>query len=888
MTTNDAAAGPTELGRSVLINPGDPSPAPWAHCRRIPADLVADASASHDPRHPGVVDLHRAWTRREPLVIEAPTVPSPTPVSAGQEFWTLHPGTELPGDRMRFFLTANAIDRRDDNTTWPLLDDAVAFGARPGGTGDITMPDGTSALLDGGPLEWLDTDTAVIPRLHMARGTLGVLDGRVAAPRELADDQRRAVEHGRGAARVIAPAGSGKTRVLTERMRLLVRSGLSPAAVTLVAYNVRAQAEMEARLADLDGVRVSTLHALAYRILGAANPGAARPQVPNERDIRRLLGGLVPEARRRADHDAMEAWVDAVTVCRDTLTAPADVAQMFDGVDDLERVVVAYRHALRREHLVDYPDMVLQACEALLANPSFLWRMRSEVGMLLIDEFQDLTPSLMLMVRLLAGPAQEVFCVGDDDQTIYGFSGATPRWLVEFSSVFPGAHLHALETNYRCPADVVGAADTLLRHNAVRVDKTIRPRPDAVPQGLHLHHSGDAAGEVAMTAAIVADLGRGVSPSDVAVLARTNAGLIASYIHLHHAGAPVRPPVGLGPDLLHRSGVEALMAWIDVATSDRLDPDSLAASLQRPRRASTPRLTEVILSKDDIDDIERFVTSNNNDRIRRSLTEWCHDIRRARRLVAEGANSRRLVDHLLDVVGIATTADALDSSQRVARRVTHRDQLEAIRSIADLETRPAHLITFLVTHLPTPADHDDNDTNRITLDTVHRVKGLEWPHVHVIGAVDGAFPHRLADDHEEERRVFHVAITRGAESVNVWANDPPSPFIAEMSAAPEQPPATPPAPRRRQASTANTATTTTAAVAGHGPLYDALVAWRLATARSLGRPAFTVFNNDVLARISNARPATRDELAAISGVGPTKLADWGADILHIVATHSDH
>jgi len=109
-----------------------------------------------------------------------------------------------------------------------------------------------------------------------------------------------------------------------------------------------------------------------------------------------------------------------------------------------------------------------------------------------------------------------------------------------------------------------------------------------------------------------------------------------------------------------------------------------------------------------------------------------------------------------------------------------------------------------------------------------------------------------------------------------------------MSAAPEQPPATPPAPRRRQASTANTATTTTAAVPGHGPLYDELVAWRLATARSLGRPAFTVFNNDVLTRISDARPATRDELAAISGVGPTKLADWGADILHIVATHSDH
>ena len=886
MNADDASRGPEVLGRSVLVNPDQPTPTPWANCRRIPVGAVRAAIEANDPRHESLIDLHRAWTRREPLVIEVDALPRRTPVSAGDAFWQLHPGTEPDGDRAMFFLTANSIDLRVEQTPWAPFDDAIHLGATRGTDGcDIITPNGVPGVLDGGPLEWLNSPVAVIPRLHLTAGHLTPIGQRAASSDELDDDQRAAVEHDRGAARVIAPAGSGKTRVLTERVRLLVRSGLSPRALTLVAYNVRAQAEMESRLADIPGARISTLHALAYRIVGAAAPDAARPQVPDERDIRRILTSLVPDVRRRADHDAMEAWVDAVTVCRDTLSSPDDVENMFDGISGLDSVVVAYRHRLRREHLIDYPDMVLRACEALLADPAFLHRMRADIGMLLIDEFQDLTPSLMLLVRLLAGPAQEVFCVGDDDQTIYGFSGATPRWLVDFPVMFPGAHLHALTTNYRCPVAVVQAANTLVQHNSVRVDKVIRPANDAAPEGLSVHSCGTSAAETDMTSCVADAINSGTSPADIAVLARTNAGLIASYIHLHHAGVPVRPPVGLGPDLLRRSGVEALMAWVDLATAENLEPDSLAASLNRPRRSTTPRLTEVLLTKDNIDDLERFVSSNSNEKIARSLSDWCRDIRQVRTMVTRGATSRVLVDHLLDHVGIASTADTLDSSQRVARRVTHRDQLEAIRAVADLETRPAHLLPFLVTHLPTPADHDDAGSDRVTLDTVHRVKGLEWPHVHVIGATDGSFPHRLADDHEEERRVFHVAITRAITTVDIWATTPVSPFVGELTATPPSRPSTPPPPRRRSAPPAARTTSSSPSV-GSGPLYDALVAWRLATARALSRPAFTVFKNDVLAEISTRRPTTTDDLARIAGVGPVKLADWGADIIAIVAQHS--
>ena len=863
--------GPHQLGRSVIVEPGAPTPSDWEGCRRVNADRTDDALRR---------DIATAWATREALIIEATSLPMQRAASVTGRFWTLDPSAAPPNDGLTFHLTANAVDARSPGN-WMLLSQAVDAGCTPVHTteGDVQLPDGTTTWIDGGPLEWVTGVGPILPRLHIECGSLRTLHTPVLPDQTLTVDQSEAVTHQRGPARIIAPAGSGKTRVLTERLRYLVGSGLSTGSITLVAYNVRAQQEMAERLDDVPGVRVSTLHALAFRVLRSIDPTAPRPEVLDEIGVRRLLEPLLPSIRRRADTDGVEPWVDAVNSCRDSLADPADIARRSDQLDGLEHVVLAYREQLRRSGRIDYSEMVLRACEGLLADPNLLNRVRAGVGMLLVDEFQDLTPALMLFVRLLAGPANEVFCVGDDDQTIYGFSGATPRWLVDFDDSFPGARHHALTINHRCPADVVAATDLLLSHNTVRVSKAITAREDAPADGLTVHPPTGAAPELAMTRTIADSIEHGTRPGDIAVLARTNAGLIASYIHLHHAGVPCRPPNGLGTELLHRSGVAALLAWVDLATSRSLDPASLTTALQRPRRKTTPGLTKVIVSKDDLDDLERFVASNSKQEFRDSLVEFCTDIRRARRLVINGANSRQLIAHLLDDTNIASSLDALDSSQRAPRRATHRDQLEAIRSVAELEPRPTHLVPFIVSHLPTSADRKNPDGDRVTLDTVHRVKGLEWPRVHVIGVADGSFPHRLADDIEEERRIFHVAITRCSTSVDIWCGEPESPFVDELTSAQDATTTRePPRSRPRMRSPRSAPTTDNA-------LYQALVEWRTATARSLAKPAYTVFSNAVLASISDIAPTDLRSLAAISGVGPTKLERWGDEVLAIVAEY---
>ncbi|MFP4311195.1 MAG: UvrD-helicase domain-containing protein, partial [Nitriliruptoraceae bacterium] len=299
-------------------------------------------------------------------------------------------------------------------------------------------------------------------------GRLTVLgDARPTEP--LAPDQLAAVTHAAGPARVIAPAGSGKTRVLTARLRHLLRDRqVEPELVTALAYNTRAAEELRERTVDLDA-SIRTLHSLALRICTLAE----RRRVIDEREVRRILDRLVRTARI-PNQDPYQPYLDGLAEVRLALRDPAEVEATRGDVDGFTEVFDRYRHVLTDEGLLDFDEQIYRALELLLTRPELRRTVQRWGTHLLVDEFQDLTPAYLLLVRLVAGPAQQVFAVGDDDQTIYSYAGATPEHLTAFDRWFPGAHHHALEVNYRCPPAVVTAAVHLLDHNRERVPKTIR------------------------------------------------------------------------------------------------------------------------------------------------------------------------------------------------------------------------------------------------------------------------------------------------------------------------------------------------------------------------------------------------------------------------------
>jgi len=874
-----AIPGPDALGRSLLIRPGQPVPEPWADCPILAVDTSGHLDAAV------IDDLHVAWAERLRVVIELTgELPQPTIVS-GLNVWQLDPSMELLADRLVFLLTANCIDRRSGESTWHALSTAVSLGGEVATDGgDVLLGDASSVWLDGGPIGTaeLNDDARVIHLTQLEAGGAAALTPSAvwrhkSSTAELAADQLEAVDHSGGPARVIAPAGSGKTRVLTERARLLLDRRNYPAkSLTLVAFNKRAQLEMHERTTDLAGLQVRTLNALGLAILRGNAPfmkslHVGRVDVITERDVRSILDGLL-DLRRRANTDQLAAWLEALTAVRLGLRHPDEVEQSFGGdIDGLAETVVKYRNVLADRGLVDFDEQIVRSIEVLLADPEARQVAQRTCRMMLVDEFQDLTPAHMLLVRLLAAPAFDVFGVGDDDQTIYGFTGARPDWLIDYADWFPGATHHALEVNYRCPPAVVTGADTLLTHNLRRVDKTIRSSPER--QGTEADLDVVKAADPVLSAVerIRDLLESGSLPSEVVVLTRVNAALAPIQVALRADRVPVEQAVN--EVFLGRSGVRAVLAWLRLSTGGPpFAAADIDAAARRPSRGIAPRVVSWMGEQQNLKHLRRLAT--RIDKSGEKVDGFADDLEELIAAHEQGAHTVDLIEMIRDELGLAGSLDALDSSRRSVDRSSHGDDLAALIALARLQSDATAFEPWLHAHLTEPGD-----PNGVRLATVHRVKGREWPHVVVLGADAGSFPHRLADDTEEERRVFHVAITRASESAAVIATaSTPSRFLAQLTERrdPNAAPEPNRAPRRavQPARPARPAT--------DDPLRDALKKWRIERAKEDGVPAYVVFNDKTLDDILSRRPSDLRTLGQCHGIGPAKLDRFGDELIGVM------
>ena len=950
----EQAAGPDCLGRSVLVSPGQPAPEPWAQCPRVTVE-----TGSPDPATGR--RLRSAWHKRERLVIEVDGLLPGAEPTLEAPWWKLQPGTTLGDEVWHHLLTANAVDARDpDRLRFAPRDRALEAGARLAAAdqpGDVVIEAG-SAWCDGGPLDSFDPSelhgAALIPAANLSVGRLSALRSYEPVA-DLAPDQRRAVGHLGGGACIVAPAGSGKTRVLTERARWLVRDlGVEPSAVCLVAYNVRARAEMQERTADLAGLEVRTLNSLALAVCNGSGPFArparhGRVDVIGERDVRDLLHNLVgeraPRRRRKAMTDPLAAWVEALSASRLGLRDPAAVEHDYaPDVPGFAELAPAYAEVLDERGAVDFDHQIIRAIDVLLTDPAARAAARRACGVLLVDEFQDLTPAHLLMIRLLAGPRADVFGVGDDDQTIYGYSGASPRWLIEYERFFPGAARHLLGVNYRCPPAVVEAASNLLSHNAHRIAKDIEPGrrlvggagdgsveegvvgdggAPVVEQAGALIDAGAAASSIAaVEVAAVGDggaavvdrvrllMGGGAEARDIAVLSRVNSTLLAPQILLSEAGIECMAPVG--PWFLERTGVAAALAWLRLATSGsaRLPPGALAIAARRPPRGISPRVVDWIAEQRNVGALRRLAGRISDERTADRVSDFADDVERLGGMARDGADTLRLLEAIQHGTQLGTSLDErLDASRRSVDRSAHGDDLRALLSVAPHCGDPAEFEPWLRDRLTEGSrlgDEGDARTGRpswgrgVRLATVHRVKGLEWPHVLVLSATEGLMPHRLAADIEEERRVFHVALTRCSESVLIIADGPKSPFITETSwrsklqptGLPTEPSVLsrrpePASPARRDAPKASSRaqsppideTTEPEAAA----MFQRLRQWRWDQSQAEEVRPFRVFSDAVLRELARRRPTTDEALLAVPGIGPAKLTAYGEALKSLLA-----
>jgi DNA helicase II / ATP-dependent DNA helicase PcrA len=780
--------GPPALGRGAVVMQGSDLPASWAEFERVPV-----GEAEFEDPGSVIALLHTAWLARRPLLVELGLDPSrlrlderhPGPVHG------LTPDFEFPLERLQFLVWANNYDARSGSLIWWHAVKAARtlgrHGVVAGGRADVVLGDGTEAYIDGGPSHspQLPDGDLVLHRWNAEAGDpRPVRYDDVLA--DLAPDQLAAVLHRAGPARVIAPAGSGKTRVLTERLRhLVVDAAVAPETITALAFNVKAADEMKGRTGEWSRGRpphIRTINSLAYDICNEFG-GMGRLRVLSEIEARRIIEATF-EIRRRSNTDVLAPYLEALSAIRLQLIDPSVAEARYPDAEGIGSGFDRYRSALEDAGALDFDEQIYRAIEILVSVPQARDAVRTRCRYLLVDEFQDLNPAHLLLIRLLSAPGFDCFGVGDDDQVLYGYAGATPKFLINFAEYFPDATPYALETNYRCPPDVVDGASSLLSYCRERIDKVIRsahappgPGPHEPSPSDGLVVLRDAQEQLATTTVrtVAAWLDAGHEPGDMVVLARVNSALLPVLVGLSESGVPC--DTSLNARVLDRTGMRVALAYLRIGNDPgRIAADDLRETIRRPSRRIAPNVIDMLTSSghSSISDVRRLagrLTGADVEKLRRYASDLDTVTRACATSSVAGLRAIRLD------VGLGDAVDVLDASRGEVDRSTHADDLTALESVASLHAEVATFESWLRSVLRPREEAEAG----VLLSTIHRIKGREWDRVIVFGVNQGLLPHRLGHDLDAERRVLHVGMTRSrAQTVLVVDSDAPSEFLDEI------------------------------------------------------------------------------------------------------------
>ncbi len=591
--------------------------------------------------------------------------------------------------------------------------------------------------------------------------------------------QAEAVSHRDGPARVAAPAGSGKTRVIAARVRQLAACGVDPARICAISFTNKAVDEMRERLPELaDRTTFTTLHALAKGIAEAAGskrtliqgirPDRAR-SIPTRWAVLKPL--LDPdEYKFRASN---ELWVDAVTTYRQSFELPdledwdagnRPAAQRFREVCD------EYDRELRDRNLTDFEGWIHDALRALASDPARRDLEAAKFDYWIVDEYQDLPLGKLKLLRLLVAPARNVFVVGDDDQVLYGFAGASPNIFRSFSSEFPGAAQYVLDANFRSPHELVVRTRWLIERNRNRVEKQTRAHQEL--DGADRVRTEIRSDYDALAESFVRDrLSAGVPPDHIAVLFRLRDMAVPIERRLATAGIPHARCSH--ERFFERGSVRALLSWLMLVAGPRRDwPALLQDTLRWPprylRNETIAALIDEVASDEELTLTDVLTTADayrdelNTGHQPDALAKYIATVRNA----SANASPTAILDALaLRALMKNEAAGAGQASPVVIYDVLYR--------LASQFVTVAELIQW-VQREGSNSDYDfssDSEASTppgaVTLASIHQAKGQEWPHVAVVGPLDGMPDRRAATSGqlEEERRIAYVAATRAQESL---------------------------------------------------------------------------------------------------------------------------
>ena len=757
-----------------------------------------------------------SWADVEPPAedweTEPPAEEAPPDLGAVAPTWEEHQtGVSALVARAR----ANAARARDAGRREP-----AGGGATASGPGDAARPYGP------GPL----------PGLTVADPTTLLAD--------LNPAQAQAVTHAGSPLLIVAGAGSGKTRVLTRRIAHLLATGRArPGEILAITFTNKAAAEMRERVTALVGpagerMWVSTFHSACVRILRREHEAAGLRStfsIYDAADSTRLITLIVRELGIDPKRFTPKTFAHRISDLKNELVTPAQFAEEAVTSNPLERhlaeVYPAYQARLGAANALDFDDLIMRTVQLLRQRPDVAEAYRRRFRHILVDEYQDTNHAQYVLVRELVGgpgtsgagsplPPGELTVVGDSDQSIYAFRGATIRNIEEFEEDYPTARTILLEQNYRSTQNILSAANAVISRNSGRREKNLwTAAGDGAPiTGYVADSEHDEARWISQEIDRLSDV-EGVRPRDVAVFYRTNSQSRALEEAFLRSGQPYKV-VG-GTRFYERREIKDAIAYLRAV--DNPDDDvNLRRILNVPKRglgdkaegalaehaarysvsfgqavadaAGAPREAQADETGDtegadgqdpssaeagEPPEVEGLTT-----RARNQVRGFHELLTTLRHMVTAGDGVADVLDSALDASGYLAELRASDDPQD-ATRVENLAELHSVASDFQAANPDGTLADFLERvslvadsdQLPPSADLEDEDAQQaeeqgqITLMTVHTAKGLEFPVVFVTGLEDGTFPHSraLAEETElaEERRLAYVALTRARERLYV-------------------------------------------------------------------------------------------------------------------------
>ena len=586
--------------------------------------------------------------------------------------------------------------------------------------------------------------------------------------------QDEAIKHGNGPCMVLAPPGSGKTLIVTERTRYLIEeSGVRPDQILVITFTRYAAREMKERFERLTAgknypVTFGTFHSIFYGILKCAY-GIGANNLMSEKESSVLLQEVLDQTDIEStpevedEEELVRGLLREVGMVKNGLCHLKDFHSKYLAQDEFAEVFRSYEHQKKELKKFDFDDMLVQCYALFRKKPEILQGWQKRFQYILIDEFQDINRVQYEVIRMLAAPRYNLFVVGDDDQSIYGFRGAKPELMLYMKQEFPSLRTISLTMNYRSTEFITGAAARVILHNDTRFYKRVQSFRGR-GQNVHVQEVLDEQEEAQyVTEEIQKKLDQGIKPGEIAVLFRAavQARMISEILSEHRIPFEMRDYV---TNFYRHFIVKDMMAYLQLAAGKR-DRSLFLTICNRPLRYLARNSMEN--RQVNFEDLRKFYC--DKDWMLDIIDQFDVDVRMMKNMAPYVA-----IQYIRKKIGYDDFLKEYAEKHQISWKqlmdvmAELEERSKNFKSYDEWEIHIAKYTQELEEQQAKARKIKGERENKVQLMTIHSAKGLEFEDVFVIHANEGEIPHQKAekkDEIEEERRLFYVALTRAKNNL---------------------------------------------------------------------------------------------------------------------------